>query len=59
MIAFNRNDLERLFPTNTWQKAEALREQSAVVEVNVERDGRSVMGRVKGDRRTPYLTRIN
>jgi hypothetical protein len=59
MIAFTRNDLERLFPSNTWQKAEVLREQSAVVEINVERDGRSITGRVRGERRTPYLTRIN
>lgn len=59
MIAFTRNDLERLFPSQIWQKAEALREQSAVVEINVERDGRSITGRVQGERRTPYLTRIN
>ena len=59
MIAFSRTDLERLFPPTTWQKAEVLRDQSAVVEVNVERDGRSITGRVRGDRRTPYLTRVN
>lgn len=59
MIAFSRTDLERLFPSTTWQKAEALREQSAVVEINVERDGRSITGRVRSERRSPYLTRIN
>ncbi|MFO1074818.1 MAG: DEAD/DEAH box helicase [Geminicoccaceae bacterium] len=59
MIAFSRTDLERLFPPTTWQKAESLRDQSAVLEVNVERDGRSITGRVRGDRRTPYLTRVN
>lgn len=59
MLAFNRTDLERLFPASTWQKAEALFGQSAVVEVNVERDGRSIIGRVRGERRSPYLTRIN
>ncbi len=59
MLAFNRTDLERLFPSTTWQRAESLCEQSAVVEINVERDGRSITGRVKGERRTPYLTRVN
>ena len=48
MIAFSRTDLERLFPPTTWQKAESLRDQSAVLEVNVERDGRSITGRVRG-----------
>jgi hypothetical protein len=52
MLAFNRTDLERLFPSTTWQRAESLREQSAVVEINVERDGRSITGRVRGERRT-------
>ena len=59
MLAFTRTDLERLFPSTTWQRAESLREQSAVVEINVERDGRSITGRVRGERRTPYLTRVN
>ena len=59
MLAFSRTDLERLFPSTTWQRAESLREQSAVVEINVERDGRSITGRVRGERRTPYLTRVN
>ena len=36
-----------------------MREQSAVVEINVERDGRSITGRVRGERRTPFLTRVN
>ncbi|MFO1047794.1 MAG: DEAD/DEAH box helicase [Geminicoccaceae bacterium] len=30
-----------------------------MVEINVERDGRSITGRVKSERRTPYLTRVN
>src|SRR5687768_14178242 len=59
MLAFTRSDLERLFPSPTWLKAESLREQSAVMEINVERDGRSITGRVRGERRTPFLTRIN
>ena len=59
MLAFTRTDLERLFPSTTWQRAESLRDQSAVVEINVERDGRSITGRVRGERRTPYLTRVN
>ncbi len=59
MLAFTRSDLERLFPPTTWQRAESLREQSAVVEINVERDGRSITGRVRGERRTPFLTRVN
>ena len=54
MLAFTRTDLERLFPSTTWQRAESLRDQSAVVEINVERDGRSITGRVRGERRTPY-----
>ena len=29
------------------------------MEINVERDGRSITGRVRGERRTPYLTRVN
>ncbi len=59
MLAFTRTDLERLFPATTWQRAESLRQQSAVVEINVERDGRSITGRVRGERRTPFLTRVN
>ena len=53
MLAFTRTDLERLFPSTTWERAESLRDQSAVVEINVERDGRSITGRVRGERRTP------
>jgi hypothetical protein len=59
MLAFTRTDLERLFPSTTWHKAESLREQSAVMEINVERDGRSITGRVRSERRSPYITRIN
>ena len=59
MLAFTRTDLERLFPSTTWQRAKSLRDQSAVVEINVERDGRSITGRVRGERRTPFLTRVN
>ena len=59
MLAFTRSDLERLFPSTTWHKAESLREQHAVMEINVERDGRSITGRVKSERRSPYITRIN
>ena len=59
MLAFTRTDLERLFPSTTWQRAESLRDQSAVVEINVERDGQSITGRVRGERRTPFLTRVN
>ena len=58
MLPFNRSDLERLFPENTWHKAEGLVGDGAVMDVNVEGDGRSITGRVKGERRTPYLTRI-
>ena len=29
-----------------------------MIDVAVERDGRSVTGQVRGDRRTPYLTRV-
>ena len=59
MLAFTRTDLERLFPSNTWERAKSLRDQSAVVEINVERDGRSITGRVRGEKRTPFLTRVN
>ena len=41
------------------KEPKSLREQSAVVEINVERDGRSITGRVRGERRTPFLTRVN
>ena len=58
MLPFNRSDLEKLFPENTWNKAEGLVGEGAVMDVNVERDGRSITGRVKGERRTPFLTRI-
>jgi superfamily II DNA or RNA helicase len=58
MIQFSRTDLERLFPEKTWALAENLVAEGAVIDVAVERDGRSVTGKVKGDRRTPYLTRV-
>ncbi len=58
MLPFNRSDLEKLFPASVWEKAEDLLAQGALVEVNVERDGRSITGRVRGKRRTPYLTRV-
>jgi hypothetical protein len=59
MLPFSRTDLERLFPVVTWERAERLFGDQAVVEVDVERDGRSIIGRVRGERRTPFLTRIN
>ncbi len=58
MLPFNRSDLEKLFPASVWEKAEELLSSGALVEVNVERDGRSITGRVRGRRRTPYLTRV-
>ncbi len=58
MLPFNRTDLERLFPTTIWKKAEDLVAHGAVLEVEVERDGRSVTGRIKGERRAPFLTRV-
>jgi superfamily II DNA or RNA helicase len=58
MLPFSRADLERLFPETVWQKAEDLTSGGAVVDVEMERDGKSIMGKVKGERRTPYLTRI-
>ncbi len=58
MLAFTRTDLERLFPETIWLKAEGLVVDGAVVDVNVERDGKSITGQIKGQRRTPYLTRI-
>ncbi len=58
MLAFNRTDLERLFSESIWLKAEGLVGDGAVVDVNVERGGKSITGQVKGQRRTPYLTRI-
>lgn len=58
MLPFNRSDLERLFPSTLWKKAEELVANGAVLDVEVERDGRSITGRVKGDRRVPYLTRV-
>ena len=59
MLPFTRTDLERLFPSLAWERAERLFGDQAVVEVDVERDGRSITGRVRGERRTPFLTRIN
>ncbi len=59
MLSFTRTDLERLFPSLAWERAERLFGDQAVVEVDVERDGRSITGRVRGERRTPFLTRIN
>ncbi|MDW8368990.1 MAG: DEAD/DEAH box helicase [Geminicoccaceae bacterium] len=58
MLPFNRSDLERLFPTTIWKKAEDLVANGAVLDAEVERDGRSVTGRIKGERRAPYLTRV-
>ncbi len=58
MLPFNRTDLERLFPSTIWKKAEDLVAHGAVLEVEVERDGRSVTGRIKGERRAPFLTRV-
>jgi superfamily II DNA or RNA helicase len=58
MLPFNRTDLERLFPTTIWKKAEDLVANGAVIDVEVERDGRSVTGRIKGERRAPFLTRV-
>ncbi|MCX7630935.1 MAG: hypothetical protein N2038_11880, partial [Geminicoccaceae bacterium] len=58
MLPFNRSDLERLFPSTIWKKAEALVSSGAVLDVEVERDGRSITGRIKGERRAPYLTRV-
>ena len=58
MLAYNRADLERIFADSILSKAEQLNDDEAVVEVNSEREGRSITGRVRGQRRTPYLTRI-
>lgn len=58
MLPFARSDLERLFSEPIWRKAEALVSDGAVIDVAVERDGKSVSGRIRGDRRTPYLTRV-
>lgn len=59
MLPFTRADLEKLFPATTWSKGERLFDEQAVVEVEVERDGRSISGKVKSDRRVPCLTRVN
>jgi superfamily II DNA or RNA helicase len=58
MLHLARSDLERLFSEPVWRKAEELVANGAVLDVSVERDGKSVSGRVRGDRRTPYLTRV-
>ncbi|GBD40892.1 RNA polymerase-associated protein RapA [bacterium HR39] len=58
MVSFTRADLEKLFPGSIWRKAEELVADGALVEVNVGRDGRAITGRVKGNGRAPYLTRI-
>ena len=58
MLPFGRTDLERLFPESIWKKAEHLVADGAVVEAVVERDGKSVTGRIRGERRTPFLTRV-
>src|SRR5262245_22378495 len=58
MLPFNRADLERLFTENVWKKAEQLSASGAVADVEIERDGKSVVGKIKGDRRTPFLTRV-
>jgi uncharacterized Zn finger protein len=59
MLPFTRGDLERLFPPATWERAEKLLDAKSVVDVDVERDGRSITGQVRGERRVPFLTRIN
>ena len=59
MLPFTRGDLERLFPSATWERAERLFGAKSVVDVDVERDGRSITGQVRGERRVPFLTRIN
>ncbi|GBD44134.1 RNA polymerase-associated protein RapA [bacterium HR40] len=58
MLPFSRSELEKLFPQSVWNKAEELVARGALVDVVVENDGRSITGRVRGDRRTPYLTRV-
>ncbi|MEZ5847381.1 MAG: DEAD/DEAH box helicase [Geminicoccaceae bacterium] len=58
MLPYSRTDLERLFADSIWRKAGDLVLEGAVIDVNVERDGKSITGRVKGEKRTPYLTRI-
>lgn len=58
MLPFTRLDLERLFPPAVWQKAEDLSASGSVVDTEMERDGKSIVAKVKGERRTPYLTRI-
>ena len=59
MLPFSRTDLERLFASSTWQRAERLFDDNAVVDIDVERDGKSITGHVRDDGRTPYLTRVN
>ena len=59
MLPFTRTDIERLFPAMTWERAEKLFDARSVVEIDVERDGRSITGQVRGERRVPFLTRIN
>ena len=59
MLPFSRTDLERLFAQPTWQRAERLFDDNAVLDIDVERDGKSITGHVRGERRTPYLTRVN
>ena len=58
MLPFSRADLERLFPNNVWLKAEQLVTGGAVIDAELERDGKSVIAKVKGERRSPYLTRV-
>ena len=58
MLPFNRVDLERLFPQTIWQKAEDLLIDGAVMDVTVESDGKSIKGKVRGQRRTPFMPRI-
>ncbi len=59
MLPFSRSDLEKYFPPSVWERAEELVAQGALVEVHLERDGRSISGRVRGERRLPYHTRVN
>jgi len=59
MLPFSRADLERLYHPATWKRGETLQEQGTVVELDVERDGKTISGKVKeADRRVPYLVRI-
>lgn len=58
MLPCTRSELEKLFPDSVWHRAEELVAKGALVDIRVENDGRSITGRVRGDRRNPYLTRV-